>query len=98
MVSAGGTATPRKRIVLIDATNVLARSFSSPSEARRIKPRDVFRLWTEYLASSADVVVGVFDNPGNQGKPGSVLYVASTHVHVSCIVILTYNVTHILKI
>ncbi len=74
VIVSAGTAKQRRNVVVLDATNILARSFAKPPEARHVKPQHAFGLWTEYLASSADVVVGVFDNPGNRSKSQSVLF------------------------
>jgi len=72
------------RVLLLDGSNVAARSFRasrSPSERSRAdnvtyQPKHVFGLWTEYLAWSveADLVVGVFDSPANRNKPASALF------------------------
>ena len=74
VVVSAGVANHHRSVVVLDATNILARSFTKPPEARHVKPQHAFGLWTEYLASNADVVVGVFDNPANQNKSQSVLF------------------------
>ena len=63
------------RVLVMDATNIAARSFNVRHQPRA-KPQEVFGLWTEYLAWSvdADLVVGVFDNPSNRNKPASALF------------------------
>lgn len=74
VLASAGAVDRRRSVVVLDATNILARSFTKSPEARQVKPQHAFGLWTEYLASTADVVVGVFDNPANRNKPQSALF------------------------
>lgn len=55
--------------LIVDGTNVLSRAYASSLSLNMVKPRDVFGLWMDHLASfvRADVVMCVFDNPQNVG-------------------------------